>query len=58
VSWLVYNEIFILLLQAVRSGTVPTSIIPTDEHLKVFSKKTEKPEKSEIVAARIAHRRF
>jgi hypothetical protein len=45
-------------LQAVRSGRKPVIDIPTDDHLKVFCKKTEKPNKADVVAAKSAHKRF
>lgn len=45
-------------LQAVRRQEVPRVAIPTDEHLKLYNKKLEKPEKSIAVAATKASKRY
>ncbi len=46
------------VLEAVRTGTVPTEQIPTDEHLKVYGKRLPRPDKSVIVAATKARSRY
>jgi hypothetical protein len=46
------------VLSAVRSGTPPTTDIPTDEHLKRFCKKLPKPVKAVAIAATKKSRRF
>jgi solute carrier family 8 (sodium/calcium exchanger) len=51
-------EIMEEVVEAVRTGAVPSVQIPTDDHLKLFEKKLPKPEKSVIVAATKARSRF
>ena len=51
-------EIMAQVLEAVRTGTVPTEQIPTDEHLKVYGKRLPRPDKSLIVAATKARSRY
>jgi solute carrier family 8 (sodium/calcium exchanger) len=51
-------EIMAEVVEAVRTGTVPTQQIPTDEHLKLYGKREHKPDKSLIVAATKARSRF
>ena len=45
-------------MQAVRSGNIPHGTIPTDDHLKLYSKKLPKPGKHEAVAATKERSRF
>jgi hypothetical protein len=51
-------EILAEVVEAVRSGAVPTEQIPLDDHLKIYGKRQPKPDKSAIVEATKARSRF
>jgi Cdc6-like AAA superfamily ATPase len=52
------TEIMEEVVEAVRTGTVPSVQIPTDDHLKLYGKKLPKPDKSVIIATTKARSRF
>jgi hypothetical protein len=52
------SEIMAEVVEAVRTGSVPTEQIPTDEHLKLYVKRQPKPEKVEVIAATKARSRY
>jgi hypothetical protein len=55
-SW--RKELFSEVLEAVRCRKVPDVQIPTDDHLKLYSRKRPAPDKSIIVEASKKRRRF
>jgi hypothetical protein len=46
------------VVQAVRSGAVPSVEIPTDDHLKRYRKQRTEPDMAELVAATKARSRY